>query len=150
MNYFSGRFLNSVDIKGRVAIPHKFRKLLGASQIVITKGLDGCLYSYTVENWEKLLEKLENLSQWNSSARKLRIFFAGNADYVDIDKQGRINLNSNFIKLLKLDNSNKERKVLFVGDIDKIQIWNPEDFDQFMGDVESDINKIAEELSFSF
>src|SRR3990167_4082354 len=86
---FIGEYHHAIDEKGRLAIPMKFRKQLKAGAVV-TRGLDNCLFVYTMEEWKKLAEKISNLpfSQANSRAFS-RLMLAGAMD-VELDKQGRV------------------------------------------------------------
>ena len=86
---FMGEYNHSIDAKGRIIVPSKFRELLG-ERFVVTKGLDGCLWVFPSEEWESFSEKLRSLPVANKDARKfVRHFMAGAMD-AELDKQGRI------------------------------------------------------------
>ena len=86
-----GEFQNSIDAKGRMIIPAKFRDELGY-KCVLTKGLDKCLYIYPMQEWDKLKEKLAQLPLSDPEARKFVRYMYGNAQECEIDKQGRISI----------------------------------------------------------
>ena len=86
---FKGEYNHTVDAKGRLIIPAKFREKLGET-FVVTKGLDGCLYVYSDEEWEKIEDKFSELPLTDEDARQFtRFFFSGAAD-CEVDKQGRV------------------------------------------------------------
>ena len=86
---FMGEYNHSVDAKGRLIVPSKFREQLG-NEFVVTKGLDGCLFVYSQEEWKRIEESLREKPLTSKDARKfMRFFFAGAAN-CEVDKQGRI------------------------------------------------------------
>ena len=114
---FMGEFNHSLDEKGRIVIPSKFRDELGSS-FVITQGLDGCLYIYPEERWQKFAESLGSLPG-NKEGRQLQRYFLSNAVACEPDKQWRV------ILPLKLrENAGIEKELVFVGVLDKIEIWS--------------------------
>ena len=91
---FMGEYNHSVDAKGRLIVPSKFREQLG-NEFVVTKGLDGCLFVYSQEEWKRIEESLREKPLTSKDARKfMRFFFAGAAN-CEVDKQGRILLPAN-------------------------------------------------------
>ena len=86
---FMGEYNHTVDAKGRLIIPSKFREALGDT-FVVTKGLDGCLFVYDNAEWNVFEEKLKQLPLTNKSARQFVRFFLAGAAEVEVDKQGRI------------------------------------------------------------
>lgn len=117
---FMGEYNHTIDAKGRVIVPSKFRETLGDA-FVVTKGLDGCLFVYDNEEWAAFEEKLKSLPITNKDARQfVRFFLAGAAD-VEVDKQGRILLPGtlrDFAALLK--------DVVLIGVGSRIEIWSKE------------------------
>ncbi len=150
MQFFNGNYTNSLDEKGRVAVPAKLRRLIEDNEVTVTRGLDPCLYVYPTQAWGEQLEKLMKLPQSNPQARRLRTFIVGSADTVELDKQGRINLNAGFIDFLSLDREASETKVVVVGDINRILIWNPTVYQDYMKSTENDIPLLSEEFAFEF
>ena len=86
---FMGEYNHTIDTKGRIIIPSKFRDTLG-DDFVITKGLDGCLFVYDKTEWQVFEEKLKSLPLTNKDARQFVRFFLAGAALVDVDKQGRV------------------------------------------------------------
>ena len=89
IDMFMGEYNHTVDPKGRLIVPSKFREQLG-SEFVVTKGLDGCLFVYPAEEWHNIEEKFRNISMTSKDARKFSRFFFAGAAAVELDKQGRI------------------------------------------------------------
>ena len=86
---FMGEYNHTVDAKGRLIVPSKFRELLG-DEFVVTKGLDGCLFVYSSEEWKSIEEKFSQVSQFSKEARKFARFFFAGAAICEVDKQGRV------------------------------------------------------------
>ena len=86
---FMGRYNHTIDPKGRLSIPSKYREILG-DEFVVSKGMDGCLFVYANEDWKVFEEKLASLPLINPEARQFARFFLSGAQYVTVDKQGRI------------------------------------------------------------
>ena len=86
---FMGEYNHTIDAKGRLIVPSRFREQLG-DEFVVTAGLDGCLFVYTNEEWKKFEEKLNTLPLTNPKARKFSRFFLASACPCEVDKQGRI------------------------------------------------------------
>ena len=115
-----GEYNHSVDAKGRVIVPSKFREKLGDT-FVVTKGLDHCLAVYDSENWEKLEEKLSTLNSLTADSRVLRRMMVGSATETETDKQGRILLSAPLRTYAGID-----KDVVMIGNIDHVEIWNRE------------------------
>lgn len=137
---FMGEYQHSVDAKGRLIIPSKFRESLG-STFVITRGLDNCLFGYPMDEWRKLEEKLKNLPMTKKDARAFARFFFSGATEVEIDKQGRINIPSNLAGYAKL-----EKECVILGVSTKIEIWAKELWEEYFNEAEESFNDIAENL----
>ena len=137
---FVGEYKHSIDEKGRLAIPSKFRSSLRGGA-VITNGLDNCLFLYSASEWKKFAEKLVELpiSQANSRAFKRRLF-AGAMD-VKLDKQGRIVLPEYLRKSAKTG-----KKVVLAGLYDKIEIWDEDEWEKYKKATESQSTEIAEKM----
>lgn len=137
---FMGEFQQKLDDKGRMIVPSKFRDKLN-EQFVITRGLDKCLFGYTMEEWVKIEEKMKSLPLTKRDARKfMRLFFSG-ATVVDLDKQGRINIPNN---LREYANLSKEATV--IGVAQRIEFWSTEEWNQFYSESEENFEDIAEDL----
>ena len=140
------QYNHTIDAKGRVIIPAKFREKLGES-FVITKGLDGCLYGYAKEEWSAFEEKLGTLPITNKNSRQFTRFFLAGAAECELDKQGRILIPSVLREFAALD-----KDVVLVGVASKIEIWSKERWDESNGEYETNMDDIAmnlESLGFS-
>jgi len=115
-----GRVKNTLDSKGRVSLPPRFRQD-NVSNYVLNRGLDGCLYLYTPEQYEKTLEKIQNLP---GNKKNIRFFMREWTKYatdVQLDKQNRILISKELLELAYL-----KKDVIFQGANDRIEIWDPE------------------------
>lgn len=137
---FIGEYKHSLDSKNRIILPSKFRESLG-DKFVLTKGLDGCLYLYAMEEWHILEEKLKTLPLTSKDARAFVRFFFSGANEINIDKQGRALIPQN---LLEYGQINKE--IVSIGVMTRIEIWSKERWEEYNS---SDMNfdEIAEKMS---
>lgn len=135
-----GEYKHNIDTKGRLIVPAKFREELGVT-FVLTRGLDGCLFGYPMEQWKILQEKLKQLPLSKKDARSFVRFFYSAAVEADIDKQGRINIPSNLLDYAKID---KECRI--VGVSDRIEIWSDHKWEQFAELAEASFEDIAENM----
>ena len=115
---FMGEYNHIIDAKGRLIIPAKFRELLG-EEFVLTKGLDGCLFIYPMDEWEAFEEKLRALPLTNKNARAFSRFFVAGATMCELDKQGRILVPATLREFAGL-----EKDVVLTGNITRIEIWS--------------------------
>ncbi len=130
--------IHTIDEKGRLIIPAKFREQLG-NGFVITKGLDRCLWILDAESWNKLEYKLRGMSVLNPITRKLQRHFSASAIDGETDKQGRILLPPSLRAYAELD-----KEVLICGTTNRIEIWNSRLFDEIKSSPE-EIAAYAEE-----
>ena len=117
---FIGEYHHSIDDKGRLIIPSKFREELG-EKFIVTRGIENCLFVYSEESWQKIVDKLETLPFTKKDARQFIRFFLSGASEAEFDKQGRINIPS---PLITYANINKECIVIGTGD--RLEIWSKE------------------------
>ncbi|GAA0412064.1 division/cell wall cluster transcriptional repressor MraZ [Paenibacillus motobuensis] len=142
---FMGEFQHSIDEKGRIIIPAKFRDLLGTS-FVVTRGLDQCLFVYPATEWELLEQKLKTLPLMKSDARAFTRFFFSGATECEWDKQGRVNIPSNLRQYAKL-----EKECVVLGVSNRVEIWSRSTWEQYFEQSEESFNEIAEKLvDFNF
>lgn len=135
---FKGQYRHSVDAKGRIIIPSKFRESLGDS-FVVTRGLDHCLFVYSNEEWENIENKFKEIPSANKEARKfMRFFFAG-AEDCEMDRQGRVQIPAHLRDYAVL-----EKEVFSVGVLNRIEIWSPERWQENEFD---DVDEIAERMA---
>ena len=136
---FMGEYHHNIDEKGRIVLPGKFRE--DRTKIVVTRGLEKCLYLYTMEDWEKVVNKLNELPFTKKDARTfMRSFFAG-ASVCEFDKMGRINITSPLVSY-----TNLTKECVVIGVNDRIEIWDKDLFESFMDDNSSKLEEIAENL----
>lgn len=135
-----GEFQHNIDAKGRIIIPAKLREDLGA-KFVITRGLDGCVFGYPLDNWEKIQEKLKQLPLAKKEARAFTRFFYSAAAEAEIDKQGRINIPSTLV-----DYANLEKECLVLGVSDRIEIWSKAKWENVSSEIEESFEEIAEDM----
>ena len=109
---------HTLDTKGRLIIPAKFREVLG-EEFVISKGMDGCLFVYANDDWNAFEQKLTSLPLINKEARQFARFFLAGAATVEVDKQGRILLPAVLREFAGL-----EKEVVSVGVLKRIEIWD--------------------------
>jgi MraZ protein len=117
---FLGEFEHTIDDKGRITIPAKFRGRM-ADGLVITKGIDDCLWLYPLDAWKKLAKKISTLSLTDPRAREFRRQVFGGASDAVPDKQGRVNLPPYLRSYANID-----KQAVFTGLYDHCEIWNPE------------------------
>lgn len=132
---FMSEYNHTVDTKGRLIVPSKFREQLG-DEFVVTKGMDGCLFVYANDDWSAFEQKLTSLPLINKEARKFARFFPAGAAQVEVDKQGRILLPANLRQFAGL-----EKDVVLVGVGSRIEIWSRENWENM--DADSDMDDIA-------
>ncbi len=114
-----GEYNHTIDAKGRMSVPSKFRTVLGDS-FVISKGIDKCLVVYSDEEWSAFQAKLNTLPNFDDDAREVKRFFGSGSAYVDVDSHGRILIPSNL-----QDYAGLSGEVTIVGTTDgKAEIWN--------------------------
>ncbi len=137
---FIGEYQHAIDNKNRMIIPSKFREELGA-RFVITKGLDGCLYAYTMDEWKIMEDKLKKLPLTSKDARAFVRFFFSGANEVESDKQGRVLIPQNLLEYAGI-----EKEIVSIGVSTRIEIWSKARWDEYNN---SDINfdEIAEKMS---
>ncbi len=135
---FMGEYSHSIDAKGRVIVPSKFRELLG-EEFVVTKGLDGCLFVFPKTEWKTFEEKLRSLPVANKEARKFSRFFLAGAAALEVDKQGRVLLPGVLREFAGL-----EKEVVLVGVSSRVEIWNKEAWEE--ANTFDDMDEIAEHM----
>lgn len=117
-----GEYKHVVDSKGRIILPSKFREELG-ERFILTKGLDNCLFGYSLKEWAVLEEKLKKLPLTSKEARTfLRFFFAG-ASECEVDKQGRVLIPQNLREYAGI-----QKEVFIIGVMTRIEIWSEDNW----------------------
>lgn len=122
---FIGEYSHSLDTKNRIIVPAKLREGLG-DKFIITKGLDGCLYAYPMDEWAILEEKLRTLPLTNKDARAFVRFFFSGACEVETDKQGRGLIPANLKEYACI-----EKEIVTIGALTRVEIWSKEKWEEY-------------------
>lgn len=138
---FIGEYEHSIDNKGRITMPAKLKTEIG-EKFVITKGLDGCLFVYSQEEWTNFEEKLKTLPLTNKNARDFVRFFLSGAIECELDKQGRFLITSNLREYAIL-----EKDIVIIGVGTRLEIWNREKWKKYSSDENISADKIAENMT---
>ena len=137
---FIGEFHHNIDDKGRLVIPNKFRLELG-ERFIITRGLEKCLYAYSMTEWNNIVAKLKQLPFTKKDARTfIRSFFSGAAE-CEFDRQGRINITSPLVSYADLT-----KECVVIGANDRLEIWGKANWDNFFEENSEKLEDIAENL----
>ncbi len=137
---FIGEYIHTIDEKNRLSLPVKFRAKLG-KKIVITPGLDGCIFGFTVEAWKEISSKLAQSSLLQSDTRSFNRYMFGGAVEVDVDTIGRI-----LIPDFHRDRAALKNKVAIVGVQDRLEIWNEKAWVEYKAVVEKQAEQLAEKF----
>ncbi|MBQ3511659.1 MAG: division/cell wall cluster transcriptional repressor MraZ [Bacilli bacterium] len=137
---FMGEYHHTIDEKGRIIIPSKFREDLG-EKFIITRGIENCLFVYSLSSWEKITNKLESLPFTKKDARQFVRFFLSGATTAEFDKQGRVNVTSPLISYADL-----QKDCVVIGTGDRLEIWSQENWNAFFESASSNMSDIAENL----
>lgn len=140
VSMLTGEYNHTVDAKGRMIIPSRFREDLGG-EFVITKGLDGCLFIYPENEWNAFEEKLRTLPLTNRNSRTFTRFFLGSAIECELDKQGRVLLPASLRTFACL-----EKDVVLVGVLNRIEIWDKSKWDENNAEACENMDDIAEHM----
>lgn len=135
-----GEYKHVVDSKGRIILPSKFREELG-ERFILTKGLDNCLFGYSLKEWAVLEEKLKKLPLTSKEARTfLRFFFAGACE-CEVDKQGRILIPQNLREYAGI-----KKEVFIIGVMTRIEIWSEDNWLKEMTNEDLSVDRIAQKM----
>jgi MraZ protein len=136
-----GEYEHTLDDKNRLTLPAKFREAFGGG-VVVTRGMDGCLYAYTREDFGRLVERMRTLDPRSREARVIsRHFFSGATD-AELDKQGRV-----MIPAALLASGGLQREVVVAGVYDHVEIWNRAAWRTHLEEVEGSAEHVAERLA---
>ncbi len=135
-----GEFKHNIDAKGRIIMPVKLRAGTG-EHFVATKGLDGCIFIFSIKEWEKFEEKLRTLPISNKDARAFTRFFLAGAFECELDKQGRFILSESLKTFAKL---NKE--LVIVGMDSRVEIWDKTVWEEKVESISTDV--VIENMEF--
>lgn len=135
-----GEYQHSIDDKGRMAVPAKFRKTL-AGGVVVTRGFDGCLYLYPIDEWAKLAEKLARLPINQPDARAYSRMMLAGAAHADIDSQGRILIPDYLRSYARIRST-----AVIIGLYNRAEIWDEDSWQTYKSSVEGKTDEIAGRL----
>ncbi|WHH58884.1 division/cell wall cluster transcriptional repressor MraZ [Petroclostridium sp. X23] len=138
---FIGEYQHTIDAKGRIIIPSKFRDELG-DKFIVTKGLDNCLFVYSQEEWANLEAKLKTLPLTSKDARAFVRFFFSGATECDVDKQGRALIPANLREHAAL-----EKDAVVIGVSTRVEIWDKDRWGQYNCDDNISPDEIAEKMA---
>lgn len=135
-----GQYSHTVDDKKRISLPKNWKNIFG-KKIVMTRGLDTCVFLYTAKEWAKIAEKLASTSMGSRDARDLNRFFLSGAVEIDIDTAGRI-LVPDYLK----DFAKLEKDVIFAGLYNRAEIWNESEWEKKQKEVSEKADDVASKL----
>jgi MraZ protein len=138
---FVGTYYHTLEDQNRVSVPKAFRTELTSGSIV-TKGLDGCLFIFTSESWNKLVEKLQSLPLTSKPARDFLRLLTYNATPLDTDKLGRTHLSQNLIDLAGI-----KKDVVFAGALSRVEIWDKSAYHAYVDGLTSQESELESSLS---
>ena len=136
-----GEYIHSLDDKNRISLPSKFRKELGDT-VIITRGLDNCLFLYSLDEWSDLSKKIGKLGLSKADKRGLTRYLFSGAQEVEVDKQGRILLPEFLRQFVGIT-----AKVVFAGVYDRVELWSENAWQSYKATLEKQGEQLAEQLS---
>jgi MraZ protein len=137
-----GEYEHTIDEKNRLTLPARFRESFAAG-IVLTRGMDGCLYAYPRSDWERLVEgRLEQLDPFSREGRLMQRFFFAGASETELDRQGRLIVPAHLIKQAGL-----RREVVVAGVRDHLELWDRDAWREHLKEVEGSAEHVAERLA---
>ncbi len=138
---FIGEYEHNLDAKGRIIIPSKFRDELHSS-FILTRGLDGCLTIYSLEQWNKIFERINKLPTTKKAVRQYTRVLTSNACECQLDNQGRILIPTNLTAPVGI-----KKECVIVGANDHIEIWDKESWENYFNEANESFEEVAENLS---
>jgi len=135
-----GEYNHSIDDKLRLIIPSKFREELG-EKVIITRGLENCLFIYSEKEWRKVVSKLNSLPFTKKDARSFTRMFLSGATDVEFDKQGRIKITKSLVEY-----ANLSKDCVVIGVNDRLEIWSKENWDNYFNENSENMSEVCEKL----
>jgi MraZ protein len=136
-----GEHEHSLDDKNRLTLPAKLREELG-DRVVVTAGLDGCLYAYALEDWERQVRRIRELDPLSRESRMMQRYFFASAVAGELDKQGRVVLPSSLLQTAGI-----EREVTVTGVYDHLEIWDRARWREHRHELEGSAEHVAERIA---
>lgn len=140
MNLLIGEYEHTLDEKKRISLPKHFREGLG-KRVVVTRGLDNCLFVYSRDSWGKIAEKLQSLSFVNADTRGFNRFMLSGAAEVDVDNVGRILIPEHQKAFAGL-----KKRVVFTGVSDRVEIWDADRWFRYKKLIDKNAERMAKKL----
>ena len=137
---FIGEYEHTLDEKKRVSLPKAFRQGLG-KKVIMTRGLDNCLFIYSPVAWEKVAERLQSLSFTQADTRGFNRFILSGAAEVEVDAAGRI-----LIPEHQKEFAGLQKNVVFTGVSDRVEVWDSEVWNSYKATIEAQAERMAEKL----
>lgn len=138
---FIGEYSHNLDAKGRIIIPSKFRDELHSS-FILTRGLDGCLTIYSLEQWNKIFEQINKLPTTKKAVRQYTRVLTSNACECQLDNQGRILIPNNLAAPVGI-----KKECVIVGANDHIELWDKETWKNYFNEANESFEEVAENIS---
>lgn len=139
---FLGEYQHTLDAKGRVSLPAKFRMQLGDQKIVVAKGVDNELWVYTLEQYQEFIQELSQRADFDGTLRKVRRFFTAGAMETSLDSAGRISLPAQWREWAGLT-----KDVAVIGNDKRIELWDAERWSAYNSDAGDAIEDLTQELA---
>jgi len=136
-----GIYQHSIDTKSRIIVPSKFREELGY-KFILTKGLDNCLFIYSLAEWEKFEDRIKDLPIGSKDARTFVRYFFSSAVECEIDKQGRLTIPQNLREYAKI-----EKDLVTIGVHSRVEIWSRQEWENYNSEADLSDNGIAEKMA---
>ena len=146
MTEYQGTYYYSVDHKGRISVPARFRRALAPeaeSTYVVTKGFDRCLSIYSLDQWQSFAASLAKLPKNRKKSRNVVRWFMANAEPVQVDSQGRIKIPQHLLEYAKI-----EKEAVVIGAYERMEVWSKHEYDENSRAVEATIEEDLESLDF--
>ncbi|MBR3116748.1 MAG: division/cell wall cluster transcriptional repressor MraZ [Bacilli bacterium] len=137
---FMGEFHHSIDEKGRLIIPSKFRNELG-KKFIVTRGIEECLFVYSLEEWNNIVSNLKELPFTRKDARTFMRMFLSGATECELDGNGRINIPSPLINYASI-----QKECVVIGVNERLEIWSNDKYEDFFNNNIDRFDEIAENL----
>lgn len=141
---FKGQFTYSLDSKGRVSIPAKLRKFMAAEAndtFVMTRGINNCIDLYPLDQWQEIEKKLEGLNSFDQKDQRFIRMILQHANEDTMDSQSRVLVPQALLKY-----ANIEKEVLVLGSLKKIELWNPQSYEEYINNDSDGYDQLAAEV----
>jgi MraZ protein len=150
MQHFRGHYEHTMDSKGRISLPARFREVLeardptgeNADRVILTHALDGNLDVYPLEKWQAFEEQLQDLPAFKKEVKSVKRMYIGSAQERSLDSNGRLLIPQSMREYAQL-----EREVVWVGQLDKIELWSKEKWDEVTAEAQTDPESVQEALT---